>query len=231
MTADELKVTILRAARPGDIVFFQVTREPDHELRSLIVALASYLRAANVTPVMLPESITVVGSAFVDPKRTPAETDDVLRRLENWHIDSTDQEGLYELLSDAFHTMRHLRGRIAEFETAKIATCTYTQAESGISLWLSQCGREFCLDEGMELDAFCRWCGGQIEEVGAPPPEEPPMWKPFDGIEPPVEIQPPAPQVAIETPFSPFWICQCGVRNLNKRTNCFGCLRLRPEPA
>ena len=268
MMLDDLKITILRATRPGDIVFFQITREPDAEFRSLITALADYLREAHVTPVMLPDAITVVGSIFSKeemPRRrgislknhimscnlwdlakpmictcgaSVSDPEDIQSRLENWHTDSTDQEGLYELLSDAFHAIRQLRNEVKEWLCAdcnfvypgppqtgfgcvicprcqgrtaprqtveirkledriaalqQVKECTYTQSEPGSSLWLSSCGRDFCLEPGLVLDAFCRWCGGQIAEVGASlpaPPSEPPQWKAFDGTVPPTEIKP-----------------------------------------
>jgi hypothetical protein len=75
MTADDLKVTILRAAKPGDVVFFNVSSD-DPEHRDLIEALGKFL--SPIKAVMLPPSIQLVGSIF--EKGTP-ETDPELVRL------------------------------------------------------------------------------------------------------------------------------------------------------
>jgi hypothetical protein len=67
MTADDLKITVLRAAKPGDVVFFNVTSD-DNEHRSLMMALRDYLAPTGIIPVMLPHSIQLAGSIFEKPE-------------------------------------------------------------------------------------------------------------------------------------------------------------------
>lgn len=68
-----LKIAILQATRPGDVVFFNVAAEEmrDQHHRELVVALGDYLRPMGITPVMLPQSIEVVGAVFDQANRAP----------------------------------------------------------------------------------------------------------------------------------------------------------------
>lgn len=70
MTADDLKITVLRAAKPGDFVFFNVGSD-DNAHRELMIALANYLRPTGIIPVMLPPSIQLVGSIFEKAEAFP----------------------------------------------------------------------------------------------------------------------------------------------------------------
>lgn len=74
LTADDLKIAVLRGARPGDVVFFNVAAEASWamqaEAQDLVIAAAKYLRAQGLVPVMLPSSITPVVAQPV-PDRPP----------------------------------------------------------------------------------------------------------------------------------------------------------------
>lgn len=67
MSLENLKITVLRAAKPGDVVFFNVGPPHTLESRELVVALADYLRPTGIIPVMLPDNIRMVGSIFEAP--------------------------------------------------------------------------------------------------------------------------------------------------------------------
>lgn len=62
MSLENLKITVLRASKPGDVVFFNVGEQPSLETRGFMEALVDYLRPTGIIPVMLPDSIRVVGS-------------------------------------------------------------------------------------------------------------------------------------------------------------------------
>lgn len=108
MTADDLKITILRASKPGDVLFFHIDCEITEEVRELMVAIRDYLQPMGITPVMLPPTVTLVGSMFEAVEPPAPETDPEIMRLrqENETLRSTINDARLETVRGCTEGLR-----------------------------------------------------------------------------------------------------------------------------
>jgi len=108
---DNLKVTILRATRPGDIVFFSMPEShvSHRDYAELALRLKDILKNRNVTAVVLPETLSPVGAitpfefpdpTAPDPIKDRADTAErVLQAVETWRAEHqpTCAEALHQV--------------------------------------------------------------------------------------------------------------------------------------
>lgn len=69
MNVDALKITVLRASRPGDIVFLQIrdNKEFNSQMMSALESVIEFTKTKGVTLIVLPEQVCVVGTLFTAP--------------------------------------------------------------------------------------------------------------------------------------------------------------------